>query len=39
MIAQEFGFWGTLDDCEAVWIEDLKGHGHAVNIVQPLTKP
>jgi hypothetical protein len=38
MIAQEFGFWGSLKDC-AGWIEDLKGHGHAVNIVQPLTKP
>jgi len=36
VVAQEFGFWGTsLRDCVGVWTEDLKGHGKAINIVQP----
>jgi hypothetical protein len=38
MIAKEFGFWGSLKDC-TVRLEDLQGHGKAVNIVQPVTKP
>ena len=35
MVAKEFGFWGeTVRACVAVWTEDLKGHGKAINIVQ-----
>lgn len=34
-IASEFGFTGALEEC-AVWIEALEGHGHAINVVQPL---
>lgn len=36
MVAQEFGFWGTLQDCAAVWEENLQGHGVAINVVQPV---
>jgi hypothetical protein len=39
MIAKEFGFWGELKDCSAIWPEDLQGHGKAINIVQPLAQP
>jgi hypothetical protein len=39
MIAQEFGFWGDLRDCDAIFPEDLQGHGHAINIVQRITRP
>lgn len=39
MIAQEFGFWGELKDCEAVYPEKLEGHGQAVNIIQKVAKP
>lgn len=35
MVAEEFGFVGALTDC-AVWIEELLGHGRAINIVQPV---
>ena len=35
MIAQEFGFWGTLVQC-SVWLEKLQGHGQAINIIQPI---
>lgn len=38
MIAQEFGFWGALTNCEAIWEEDLQGHGKAINIVQRVNK-
>jgi hypothetical protein len=38
MIAQELGFWGGLDQCAAVWYEELLGHGRALNVVQPLLK-
>jgi len=38
MVAQEFGFWGSLKSC-AVWLEDLAGHGKAVNLVQPVESP
>jgi hypothetical protein len=35
MIAQEFGFWGDdLTSLDGVWVENLKGHGDAVNLVQ-----
>lgn len=44
MVAQEFGFWGSLSDC-AVWPEKLLGHGEkplecgtAINVIQALTK-
>ena len=36
MVAEELGFSGSLEAC-AVWLEDLQGHGKAVNVVQPLT--
>lgn len=36
MIAQEFGFWGIIEDVAAMWVEDLQGHGKAINVVQPL---
>lgn len=39
MIAQELGFWGTIEDCNMIWEEPLKGHGQAINAVQTLTKP
>lgn len=39
MIAQEFGFWGSLEECAAIWEEDLQGHGKAINVVQPVKKP
>jgi hypothetical protein len=39
MIAQEFGFWGTLRDCEAIYPEKLEGHGQAINIIQKIAKP
>lgn len=35
MVAEEFGFVGGLGQC-AVYQEDLKGHGIAINIVQPV---
>jgi hypothetical protein len=35
MVAAELGFERGLDDC-VCWIEDLKGHGQAVNVVQLL---
>jgi len=38
MVAQEFGFWGSLKSC-SVWLEDLAGHGKAVNLVQPVESP
>jgi hypothetical protein len=34
MIAKEFGFWGALEQCDAVWKENLQGHGWAINVVQ-----
>lgn len=33
MVAECLGFAGTLDACTA-WVEDLEGHGAAVNLVQ-----
>lgn len=39
MIAKEFGFWGELKDCEAVYQEHLEGHGRAINIIQKVAKP
>jgi hypothetical protein len=38
MIAQEFGFWGSLEQCDGVWEENLQGHGKAINIVQRVNK-
>lgn len=34
MVAELLGFVGGLDQCDHVWLEDLKGHGEAVNVVQ-----
>jgi hypothetical protein len=34
-VAQEFGFVGSLRECIG-WVEDLKGHGRAINIVQAI---
>lgn len=36
LVAEILGFVGGLDQC-VCWIEDLKGHGRAVNVVQPVT--
>jgi hypothetical protein len=36
MVAEPLGFVGGLDACCAQWLETLKGHGQAVNIVQPV---
>jgi len=38
MLAQEFGFWGTLQDCQ-IWKEELLGHGIAINLIQPIARP
>lgn len=35
MVAELLGFVGDLLAC-SVWIEDLQGHGEAINVVQPL---
>jgi hypothetical protein len=35
MVAELLGFVGSLDECMC-WIEDLKDHGRAVNVVQPV---
>jgi hypothetical protein len=35
MIAEMFGFRDGLSAC-AAYIEDLKGHGMAVNVIQPI---
>ena len=35
MIAEEFGFYGSLESC-TVWLEELRGRQSiAVNVVQP----
>lgn len=36
LVAQALGFTGTLDDCIA-YLEDLQGHGNAVNVLQLVT--
>lgn len=36
MVAEEFGFGGALSMCK-VWPERLRGHGMAVNVVQPVS--
>jgi len=33
MVAEQLGFTGDLRSC-TVWLEDLEGHGNAVNVVQ-----
>lgn len=38
MVMDELGFYGELDDCH-VWLEDLKGHNQAINVLQPITAP
>lgn len=38
MVAKEFGFWGVIEDCDAVWQEELK-QGNAINVVQVLAEP
>jgi len=35
MVAEELGFTGSLQAC-TVWVEDLQGHGKAINVVQPV---
>src|SRR5262249_27543358 len=35
MVAQELGFVGSIELC-TVWLEQLQGHGQAVNLVQPI---
>lgn len=35
MTAEALGFVGAIEDC-ASWIEDLEGHGSAINLVQPV---
>jgi len=35
LVAQSLGFIGRLEYC-AVYVEDLRGGGHAVNVVQPM---
>lgn len=35
MVAEELGFVGGIEACMC-WLEDLKGHGQAVNVVQPI---
>jgi len=37
-IAQEFGFVGEVEDCDGAWLEKLKGHGQAVNLVQSIKR-
>lgn len=36
MVAKELGFTGSLAAC-TYWVEELRGHGQALNVVQPLT--
>lgn len=38
MVAQEFGFYGSLRECY-LYQEKLLGHGQAINVVQPLEPP
>jgi hypothetical protein len=35
MVAEALGFVGGLELCTC-WLEDLEGHGKAVNVVQPV---
>lgn len=37
MIAGELGFVGDYTTWDKVWVEDLQGHGRAINAVQVLT--
>jgi hypothetical protein len=40
MIAKEFGFWGDrVECCDGMWMEDLVGHGKAINLVQRIKEP
>lgn len=40
MIAKEFGFWGNMvEDCDAIYPEELQGHGQAINLIQRILKP
>lgn len=36
MVAEVLGFVGGLDQC-VHWMEDLEGHGLAINLVQPVS--
>lgn len=36
MVAAELGFVGALET-QIIWLEELQGHGKAVNVVQPLS--
>jgi hypothetical protein len=35
MVAEELGFWGSLEQC-SVWLEDIGQGDKAVNVVQPI---
>lgn len=35
MVAEQLGFVGGLESC-VHWLEDLQGHGRAINVVQPV---
>lgn len=35
MVMAELGFGGGIEQCQ-VWVENLEGHGEAINVVQPL---
>ena len=36
LLAAQFGFTGGLE-ASTVWLEELRGHGQAVNVVQPFS--
>jgi hypothetical protein len=38
MVMAELGYYGTIADC-IPWIEDLQGHGKAINVLQPVSAP
>ena len=37
IVAERLGFVGDLNDC-VMWVEDLEGHGAAVNVVQVIAR-
>jgi hypothetical protein len=39
MVAKELGFIGSLEQCDAVYIEKLSDGGDAVNVVQIISAP
>jgi hypothetical protein len=38
-VASILGFEGTVEETCTCWLEDLQGHGKAVNVVQPMDAP